>query len=324
MKTMRRVSSNAMSMLRRPIVMVAMAFCLCALCLPSNSSASWNAPHLNEQALPLTAEEIEYLKTKRVFTIVGDPAWLPFEEILPDGSYVGMSVDFQKVLAARIGVAFELIPTKSWSESLEIAKRGESDLVSLLNESPDRKKYLDFTDSVYISPFVMIGKGAKLANGLDEVGERKLVVIRGYSATESVRRDYPDMEFVEVETTEEALLAVDRGEGFATVTTPVEATHFIRVNQLTDLKIVGETPYFNSLRFGVRKDDALLLSIMQKAVKSLTESDYTIIESKWISKDHDEGSLLTKPWVWAALLSIGAGLLVFWLLVTKIRKRPRY
>ena len=101
---------------------------------------------------------------------------------------------------------------------------------------------------------------------------------------EDISRDHPDIRHYLVNTTTESLRAVEKGKADATIATLIEADHYIRVNNLRNLKVIGETKYENQHRMGVRKGDVLLLSIMQKAVRSLSAKDRQFIEDKWISK----------------------------------------
>lgn len=242
------------------------------------------SPVLAGSPLPLTEAEQAYLRTKDRITIVYDPDWPPFEYRLKGNRYEGMSIDYHALLAKRIGIPIEPIPTSSWSESLQLAKEGKCDLVSTLNKTPLRSRYLDFTAPFIDTKVVIIGKNDSHAKSLRDFSGKTLAIVKGYKMEEDLARDHPTIRHHMVNSTAESLLAVARGETDATIATDIEALHLIRINKLDTLKTLGTTRYDNHQGLGVRKGDSLLLSIMQKAVHSLSPKDKQLIENKWISE----------------------------------------
>lgn len=246
--------------------------------------------HALASTLNLTESEKKYLERKGKLTIVCDPYWPPYEYINDAGLYEGMAIEYQDLLAKRIGIPLRRIMTSSWSESLEIAKAGQCDLVSSISETPLRKEYLDFTDPFMASPLIVIGIGAAGTSSLDDYAGQTFAVVRNYRIEEDLNRDYPSIKHHLVENTEASLKAIAAGKAVATVATHIEADHFIRINDLRTLNLVGTTEYVNTHTMGIRKGDKLLFTIMQKAVRSLTPEDVRMIEQKWISPDPKHSS----------------------------------
>ncbi len=270
--------------------LVFFSICLLLLTVAHLSMASASATNPTP-SIPLTKSERLYLKNKKKLTVVCDPAWPPFDFIDATGRHGGMAADYLKLFSERLEIPIQLIPTNTWLEALEVAKAGQCDLVSMLNETPMRSEYLNFTTPYVVSHEVIIGKEAGwLANGLADIRGKTLAVIPGYMKEEAIMRDFPSIRFIHAQSSEECLRMAAEGRVFATTATIVESSHLIRKNSFTDLKIIGETPYTNLHRLGIRKDDPVLLSIMQKAVDSLSSSDKEIIYTKWIAKN-DEGVL---------------------------------
>lgn len=283
----------------------ALSFSLTALLLMYSGQAQAFSTMLD-----LTEAEKEYLQIRKKLTIVCDPYWPPYEYINDEGFYEGMTIEYQDILAKRIGVPFERIITTSWPESLEMAKKGQCDLVSSVNATPKRREYLDFTEPFMVSPLVVIGIGAPGTSTLDDYSGQTFAVVKSYRIEEDLNRDHPSIEHHLVANTEESLKAVAAGKAIGTVATHIEADHFIRVNNLKGLNPVGTTEYINKHGMGVRKGDKLLLSIMQKAVRSLTQEDVEAIEQKWISsytkQPSKASSKLTLPTIIAILMLIGS------------------
>lgn len=240
-------------------------------------------------AIELTPEEQAYLDNKKELSFVCDPDWPPYEQIIDKKQYEGIAADCLQLFSQRIGIPFKRIPTRSWLESMAIAKSGQSDFVSMLNNTPERNRYLDFTTAYFTSPMVIVGKGKHwLENGFSDLKGKTVAVIDGYWFTEFLRVNHPQMPTLRLQSVHEALEAVEEDRAYAVVTTAMEAAYQIRHNHLSDLHIVGQTQFRNNLSIGVRKDDAILLSIMQKAVDTLTEQELDDIREKWLASDIEE------------------------------------
>lgn len=261
---------------------------------------------IRKKAVPLylTPAEKQYLKNRPFLAMVCDPAWPPFDYIDASGKHAGMAADYLQLISFRIGIPIKLIPTESWEESMRIAKAGECDLVSILNSTINREAFLEFTDPYLTTQYVIIGKGEEwLESSLDKFGERTIAVVQGYMMEENLRRKYPGIHVVLARTTEESLFMVDRGEAFATVTTAIEATHFIRKNKLVELRTIGQMPYKNKPSLGVRRADLILYSIMQKAVQSLTEAEKRMILAKWVA-GAEESESNSMQWIIGGALAL--------------------
>lgn len=239
--------------------------------------------------IQLTPEEQAYLDEKKQLSFVYDPDWPPYEYIDENDQYVGIAADYLQFFSEGLGIPLQRIPTRSWLESVAIAKSGRSDFVSMLNKTPDRERFLDFTKPYFHSQTVIIGKDEIwLEHGLADISDKTIAVVDGYWFTSILRDKYPQTPMLRTQSVREALLAVKSGKAYAVVTTVIEASYQIRHNHLSDLHIIGETPYSYKLCIGVRKNDPLLLSIMQKAVDSLTDVHREQIRVKWLSDDVKE------------------------------------
>lgn len=256
------------------------------LCITTPATARSPVPNEDGALFMLTREERAYLAEKQYLTMVCDPAWPPFDYIDGSGHHAGMAADYLSLFSNRIGIPIKLIPTKTWSESVDIAKAGECDLASLLNKTPERDKYLDFTAPYFHSNVVIIGRDRfGFQKELGDFKGKSLAVAKGYWVEEAIRRDHPDTQLVTDETTLDALRMVARGQAYAAVATEIEAIHLIRSYPDLDLHVIGETPYTNDLRLGVRKNAPMLLAIMNKVVNSVTYTERRLISAKWIAEE---------------------------------------
>ena len=99
--------------------------------------------HLEDNFL-LNDKEKNYLEKKKTIKMCVDPDWMPFEKI-EKGKHVGIAADYIKIIEEKIKKPITLIPTKTWSESLELGQKKDCDIFSLIRTTPQREKYLNFT-----------------------------------------------------------------------------------------------------------------------------------------------------------------------------------
>jgi len=258
----------------------------------------------------LTEEEQRYLRDKKALTMVIDQNYMPFDALDEDSKHTGMAADYIALLSERIGVTFEIIPTESWTDSLAKAKAGEVDIVSMLNKTPDRSEYLDFTDPFFLSEVVIVARERVwLVNGLDDIKDEPLAVGEGYWVEESIQRDYPEINLVPAKSTLDGLRQVAANDAFATVATLIEAAYLIQKEGFDHLKIVGHTKYNTELRVGVRKEDKVLLSILQKGVRSLSDREKNDIFAKWATVPIQH--IVDYTLLWKMLSALALIMLVF-------------
>ena len=213
-----------------------------------------------------------------------DPDWEPYEMIDKNGNHIGLVADLIHLVEQKINKKFTLVKTKSWDESIQKKKNGECEILSFLNKTPERSEYLDFTSILYDEPEVIVAKDEiAYISGFEGLKGKTIGIIKGYQLEELLKKEYPEIKYVYVKNKEEALKKVSKGEIYASVNALMGAAFLIRKNNLLNIKIAGETKRTNQYRIGVDKNDSVLVSVLDKAVKSITNQEKEQIVSRWIS-----------------------------------------
>lgn len=231
-----------------------------------------------------TEEEKEYIKNKKSIVMCTDPDWMPYEKFDKNGQYIGVAADYHKIISHLTGLDYDILQTSSWSETISNAKAGKCDILSILNSTPERLEYLGFTKSYIESPSVFVTReNDKFINGITDLQGKTLAIVKGYMVDEIISRDYPDIERIYAPNIAEALRMVSKGKAFATVGSLLEMSYNIRQLGMLNLKITGDAKLNFDLKIGVRKDEPILLSVMDKALESITKTDRDKILNKWVS-----------------------------------------
>ena len=93
----------------------------------------------------LTQSEREWLSSNPTIRVGMDSAYAPYEWLDEKGQFVGMAVDYLRLVEQKLGVRFEIVKGKSWTEVLELAKKGEIDVLTSIVQTPERLKYFTFS-----------------------------------------------------------------------------------------------------------------------------------------------------------------------------------
>jgi len=231
----------------------------------------------------LSEQEQAWLATHPVIRVGIDRDYPPYEWVDELGNYTGLAADYMQLLEERIGVRFEILKDKSWPEAVELAKKGELDILSCLNISPQRKAYLNFTSSYISNPMVIVNASRNgYIGSIEKLNGKTVAVEKDYYTHEKLVHNYPKIKLLVVDSTKLALTKVSTGEADAYIGDAAFADYAIKKADLMNLQFSGEMGEFSAHRVGVVKSHPELLSILNKAFNNIPAQERNEIEQKWV------------------------------------------
>ncbi len=231
-----------------------------------------------------------------------DPNWMPFEKF-ENGKHVGMSADYFKIFSKKLGIDIIPIKTTTWSQSIEFAKNRKCDILSLAMETPERKKYLNFTSSYLKIPLVIATKlDVPFINDISSIDGKKVGIPKGYAFVEVLKNKYPDLNIVEVKNIKDGLEKVYKDELFGYIGTLASVGFQFQKGFTSELKIAGKFEENWELGIGVRDDDKILLDILNKTVKNIDAKEKQKILNTWVSIKYEKG--IDYKIIWQILIVI--------------------
>ena len=261
----------------------------------------------------LTAEERAWLTEHPVLRVGIDAHWAPVEFVDGAGTAQGISTAYLKRLEKILGVRFEIAKDLSWTEALRWLMDGTLDLLPAMATTPDRQRLLHFTQPYRSFPAAIFSAADVAYLGdLRALEGKTVAIVRDEAIQDWLRKDWPQLALLPVSNTQEALRKAAQGEAFAFVGNLVTTSYYIGQSGLTQIKVVGETPYAYPLGMGVRQDWPLLAGILQKGLDAIPKSERDAIYHDWISIRYQHGTdyrLLGQVVVLAALLLF---IIVYW------------
>ncbi|MFD1625590.1 diguanylate cyclase [Azospirillum griseum] len=214
-----------------------------------------------------------------------DPDWPPYDSLTPQGQHVGIGGDLLRLVAGRAGLSLNLVPTKDWEESIGQSKAGACTLLNFLNQTPKRDAWLLFTEPLFTDPNVIIThEHHPFVADLAGLSDETLVLPKGTSIEERVRRDYPNLRILLTDSEADAFALLSRGKADLTIRSLTVAVYTIKTEGWFNLKIAGQIPgYDNHLRIGVLKSAPELRDRLNRAIATLTPQDRALIANRHVA-----------------------------------------
>lgn len=236
-----------------------------------------------------------------------DPDWWPFEAINEHGQHTGIAADLIALVTSRVNLPVTLHVTRTWEESVAASKAGKCQLASFINQTPERERWLIFTEPLLIDPNVLIVReDAPPFGALDKLKGYSIAIPKDSAIYERVKKDFPNLKLIGTGSEYEAFGMVSNRQADMTLRSRIVAGENIKKKGWFNLKIANEVPgYENRLRMGVLKSETGLRSLLNQGIATLTHA-----ERENIINRHVEIKMVTAvkidytPVIWLAALLI--------------------
>ncbi|BCS96605.1 hypothetical protein DSLASN_22370 [Desulfoluna limicola] len=237
---------------------------------------------MSHSALMLTPEEKAWLKEHKTVRIGVDPAFAPFEFIRGNDTYMGIAADYTKLIEKRLGIKLKLVPGLTWKEVVTKAQNREIDVLPCVGITEERKQYFAYSTPYLSFPRVIITRSDSTIDSMDAL-KNAAVGVQENSSHHGFIKERSTIEPVLYTTFQDALLALSGQKTDAVIGNLAVAHHTIQILSLTNLKIAAHaSPESFLLAFAVRNDWQPLVSMIDKALGSITEEETFKILQKWI------------------------------------------
>lgn len=233
----------------------------------------------------LTNKELNWLKQHRNIRLGVDPSYAPYSFVDKNGNYSGIALDIINFIAPHLNIDIQIIEGLSWPEIMEGTKQKNIDAILTAVKTEDRLEFLEFTDTYLATPLVIMEReGLDTIEGPEDLKGKRVALVKGYSSTDKVTREHPDIIPVIVDTPIEGLAAVSVGEVDCYIGVLGVNDYLVREHGISNLKIAAR---YDMLLFGqgiaVRKDWKILASIFNKALHAISEKKKLHFFQNWIS-----------------------------------------
>ncbi len=182
-----------------------------------------------EAPIQFSVQEKAYIEKAGVICMCVDPDWKPFERINERGEHEGIAADLIQLVAQRVGLKITLYPVKTWDESLTASKAGRCQIMSFLNKTPEREKWLSFTDPIFFDPNIIITREEHAYIGdIRGLRNETIALPRGTMVEESIRNDYPNLKIIPTDSEPESVALVSERKADMTIRSLIVAAYAIK------------------------------------------------------------------------------------------------
>lgn len=243
--------------------------------------------------LPLTKEEQAWLEAHPVIKATNDPAYPPFD-FHTNGKATGFTVDLIEKLAKIIEVKLEWVLYPDWEKAKKDLLAGKVQLVHDVSKSLEREKIWAFTQP-YMTNYTAIYATPEMpVKSITDFRDKTIAMPSGYQDTESLRARYPEVTIKEYIHPLDCLKAVNFKEADATIVDSAVANYLIAQNGLNNIVLKGisdlqkENPDANNFYMATSRDNAPLVSILDKALSAIDPAILAGLKRKWFIADTTE------------------------------------
>ena len=131
--------------------------------------------------LQLTQKQSQWLLEHPRIIVGMDLDYAPYEWVDEQGNYKGIMVDYLHGIEQKLGVHFEIVKNKTWEELLTLAKQGELNMLTSIVKTPERSKYLSFSEPYHDAPIIIVDNGkGNFIGTLKQLSKKRVVVEKDY------------------------------------------------------------------------------------------------------------------------------------------------
>ena len=270
-----------------------------------------------------TEVELLFMEKHPVIRVGIDPGFVPFEFIDENGEYKGISADYIALISEKTGLKFEVVGGLTWPEAYDLALNGGIDVLPAVGKTSEREQRFLFSEPYYFYKRVIVTRDTDTISGIGDLAGQAVAVQRN-SSHHSYLLSFQHINLSLYDSVEAALTAVATGEERAFVGNLATTNYLIRSNGLTNLRFVAfEAEKHHSLHFAVRKDWPELVSIINKALASIDESEKLAISNRWVALEADVNYGPILRVVLGVGAAVAAVLIVSFFWIARLRREIR-
>lgn len=265
-----------------------------------------------ESRLSLTPQEQAWLDSREVIRLCSDPDWMPYEAIDERGQHTGIMSDFHSLWSQMFDKPVEIQLTGSWQQSLQFMQDKKCDVLSSAQDVPSRRHYLAVTEPFIVYPFAVATQPDKqfLIN-LSPVMDQPFSMVQGYAGVEKIRKRYPGIRLVLVDSARKGLKMVEKGRVFGFIDTVPSINYQTLRHGISHIKISGVLEDQYQMAVGIRKDLPELRSLYNKAIAETRTGERQRILNSWLSLNFESQFNYTLMWQILAGVMVILGLFFY-------------
>lgn len=243
-------------------------------------------PGLWANSFQLTQLEQQWLAAHPEITVGTVLSHPPQSMVDERGVPQGIDPDVIRLLNEKLSGRLTIVPGK-WEKIFKKATEKQIDVLMDVTPSEERRAYFNYTRPYISFPHVIVAsKEGRYFFNMAELKGQAVALIRSTFLFAFIKKHYPDIKIVEYGDDLEALRGVQRGEADAHIGSSHVLRYLINKNDLQDLDLHGQSVETSETNvIAVRKDWPILVSLLDRALASISHKKMSAVMSKYTKAD---------------------------------------
>jgi polar amino acid transport system substrate-binding protein len=229
--------------------------------------------------LYLSSKELEYIGNKSRIKLCVKKDWMPYEGYMAE-KHAGIVADYMKLLQDKIGIPFLPIATDSINQAREFLQSGKCEAISNVIPTVWGGRFHS-----YSIPYLNIPVSIATRSDGEEKSElpESIAVIKESAFEEIVRVRHPEIKVVPVTSGMQGLDLIKDGSVKGMLCTGAHISNMISEHNIKDIDVEDFAKEEIGVTVAVVKGNELLLGLLDKAIRSITNEERHDISNGWIN-----------------------------------------
>ena len=254
---------------------------LALVCFPASVGVYASSP-----PMALTQQEVDWIAVHPVLRVGVFEDLLPFE-YMSGGQLRGLSAKYLRLIGQRTGLHFEPVLTTTRSARKEMLISGEVDILSTRRRSDDpaQDRGMLYTLPYNTSSTILVSRfGDQPLANLEQLAHKRLAMLGREVYGAFLREEAPGVTLIAAQNAVDMMAMVKDGKADAAIASEWLLIPYLSRQYQGVLQISGVVPQLHTgVSMAVRDSDEILLSILEKALASITGDERKAIFDAWFA-----------------------------------------
>lgn len=233
--------------------------------------------------------------------VVQDPLFAPLDFLNSKNEIIGISDDYLDLIEKKLDIKFIRTHRSSLEENLNFIKNKKVEIATSIAKTPQRSKYLLFTEPYYQSPAVIISNQSKKLS-INDLQGKKLSVSNLFAVHEFLVKNYPELDLDVVPDDLTGLKKLVFNETDVMVVDLGSASFHLENLGIVKLHVAGNVGFTYEIAMGVRDDMPILRDILNKTIRSIDRAEKNKIRKDWVFLSTREFWERKNFWYWSSAI----------------------
>jgi len=190
------------------------------------------------------------------------------------GEMVGYEIDIAKAVAKTIGVKPVFKPLASAARIPQLQQGNVDILAASLTHNKQREAQVDFSLTMFVTGQQVLVRTPSGVKDLPDLAGKKVLAVRGGTEELNLRKAVPNVEIVDVDTIQQAVLALQHGDGVGYVAdeTSLANDYTEFGGRRKDYAILPTNVSVEPLALGIRKGETGVKTAVDDTLRALEKS----------------------------------------------------